>query len=142
MKRTVRRAGWPLCWRRGAPCLGALSTGLAQAEAQAAAPGLNPWNVVMGLLAVLVLILALAWLLRRVQQLPLGGHQQLRVSASVQVGVRERVVLVRAGDTQLLLGVAPGQVNLLHRFDEPLPEPSAPQPDFARTLQRLLGRGT
>lgn len=129
-------------WRYGLCAVWLMPT-LCLAEVQAATvQTVNPWNVIGGLTAVLALILALAWLLRRVQQLPLAGQQSLRVSAALQVGARERVVLVTAGDTQLLLGVAPGQVNLLHRFDQPLPEPqTTAHPDFQRVLQRFTGRG-
>jgi flagellar protein FliO/FliZ len=36
------------------------------------------------------------------------------------MGARERLVLVQVGSTQLLLGVAPGRISLLHQLDEPV----------------------
>ena len=48
-----------------------------------------------------------------------GGSDALKIEASVAVGTRERVVMVRAADTYLVLGVAPGQVRTLHVLDSP-----------------------
>ncbi|EQD42713.1 Flagellar biosynthesis protein, FliO, partial [mine drainage metagenome] len=38
----------------------------------------------------------------------------LEILASMPLGAKERAVLVKVGDAQILLGVAPGQVNTLH----------------------------
>lgn len=73
------------------------------------------------LIAVVLLIFACAWLAKR---MPLGGMSRsdaLKIEASVAVGTRERVVMVRAADTYLVLGVAPGQVRTLHVLDSPPP---------------------
>ncbi len=76
-------------------------------------------QLVLSLLVVVVAIVAVAWILRRVMHLqnPTGG--QLRILASLSLGSRERIVVVEAGETQLLLGVAPGRVVSLHVFDKP-----------------------
>ena len=41
----------------------------------------------------------------------------MRVVSALSVGMREKVVLVQVGEEQLLLGVAPGRVNVLHQFE-------------------------
>lgn len=70
-------------------------------------------------IAATALVLAIAWaalaLLARAsrRRLPSGG--QLRVVRGVAVGTRERVVLLRDGDSELLLGVSPGGVTLLDK---------------------------
>ena len=57
----------------------------------------------------------------------------------------ERAVLMRVGRTQVLLGVAPGQVSPLHVLAEPFEAP-APQStpaaavSFQALLRRSLGR--
>lgn len=103
-------------------------------------------QMTLGLVAVLALIFALAWAVRRfgrVQSLPTGA---LRVLGGLSVGTRERVVLVKIGNTQLLLGVAPGRVQTLHVLAEPI-EFSSPADvgagarDFADSLQSALRRG-
>jgi flagellar protein FliO/FliZ len=97
---------------------------------------------IVGTLAlVLGLILALAWLVRRVG--PLGGATgSMRVLGAVSVGQRERIVLVAVADRQLLVGVAPGSVRLLERFEEPLVAPPEPEggEDFAARLRAALAR--
>ena len=82
-----------------------------------------------GLLLVLAVLLAAAWLLKRYtfqQKIP-GG--EIRVIAGAAVGQRERVVLVEIGETWLVVGVAPGQVNALCTL--PRREIPARAPDLA-----------
>ena len=77
-------------------------------------------QMLFGLGLVIALIFFLAWFLKRIGGV--GGLAQsgLRVVATLPLSTRERIVLVQAGDKQLLLGVAPGRVNLLETFDEPV----------------------
>jgi len=76
-------------------------------------------QVLFGLLIVLAVVAATAWLLRRFSfgQHAMGGA--VRVVGGVALGPRERMVLVEVGETWLLLGVAPGQVNTLHTMQRP-----------------------
>lgn len=75
------------------------------------------WSLIQVLLALALVLAAVAgtaWLLRRFspgQNLAAGT---LRVVGGVAVGPKERIVLVEVGDTWLVVGVAPGQVNALH----------------------------
>ena len=76
-------------------------------------------QMLLGLAVVLGAVWATAWLLRRFApgQGVAGGA--LRVVGGVMVGPKERVVVVETGETWLLLGVASGQVNLLHSMPRP-----------------------
>ncbi len=97
-------------------------------------------QLLLGLGLVIVLIFALAWFVRRAGGL---GQSQggLRVVASLPLSTRERVVLVQAGEHQLLLGVAPGRVNLLQQFDTPVIDPQATPPGaFADRLREAVSR--
>ena len=102
-------------------------------------------QVFVSLLLVLGLIVLVAWLMRRYVTLPAGRSGALRMLAAISVGQRERVVLVQAGETQLLIGIAPGQVRTLHVFDKPVmladskPPPGAER--FAERLAAAMGRG-
>ena len=71
-------------------------------------------QMLAGLLLVLAVIGAAAWLLKRVAANPGTATGAIRVIAGAAVGQRERVVLVEIGGTWLVLGVAPGQVRSLH----------------------------
>lgn len=99
-------------------------------------------EVMLGLLAVVAAIVATAWIGRRVLRLQPGMDSRLRLVGGLSLGPRERIVLVQAGDTQLLVGVAPGRVQTLHVLDQPLaavPEERAVSPaaPFARILERF-----
>lgn len=71
-------------------------------------------QILAGLLLVLAVIGAAAWLFRRIAANPGTATGAIRVIAGAAVGQRERVVLVEIGGTWLVLGVAPGQVRALH----------------------------
>ncbi|MDP3858399.1 MAG: flagellar biosynthetic protein FliO [Stagnimonas sp.] len=109
------------------------------------APAASPWTVFGSLLLVVGLILLLARGLRGLQGARKGGAQALQLRGSLQVGSRERVVWMQAGETHLLLGVAAGRVNNLHVFEVPpdfdqidhkIPSSS----DFAARLKQVLDR--
>jgi len=97
----------------------------------AAAPGIaisQVTSLLVSLLVVLAAIAAVAWLVKRFAPRSLNGTGLLRVVAGAAVGPRERVVVVEIGSTWLVVGVAPGQVNMLQQI--PRPEHS-PEPDIA-----------
>lgn len=95
-------------------------------------------QLMTGLIIVVGLIFLLAWFLRRYSSLP-GQSRAMTVVASLPLSAREKIVLVQAGDKQLLLGVAPGSVNLLASYDPPLIQ-AGEKGDFALKLQQALSR--
>jgi len=125
---------------------------VAAAEASVPAPPPSPalpdplsWGALMqlglGLVLVVGLILLLAWLVRRVNGVAVAG-QGMKVLAAIPLGQRERAVLVQVGEQQMLLGVAPGRVNLLARFEEPVVDSAEVRgAAFAERLQQVLSRG-
>jgi flagellar protein FliO/FliZ len=99
------------------------------------------WQLTLGMLLVLGLILAIAWLLKRSGRFQVGAGGGLRILGGLSMGARERVVLIQAGETQLLLGVAPGRVQTLHVLEHPLqPQPAVTGSGFAEQLGRLLAK--
>ncbi len=109
----------------------------------AAAPSM--FGAVLALLAVLALIVGLGWVLKRLPGSGFKPAEGLRVVASLNVGAKERVVVVEVNGQQLLLGVTAGGINTLHQLPEalPIPEPARlPDlknlPNFAQLLQQRL----
>lgn len=109
----------------------------------AAAPSM--FGAVLALLAVLALIVGLGWLLKRMPGSGFRPAEGMRVVASLNVGAKERVVVVEVNGEQLLLGVTAGGINTLHRLPEPLPTPPPARlpdlknlPNFAQLLQQRL----
>lgn len=101
---------------------------------------------VSGVLVVIVLlILVCAWLARRLGFAPQKvSSQELKMTASVQVGQRERVVIVDTADARLVLGVTAQQITHLHTLPPSGPDENPPQSipphDFRQLLQNLVKR--
>jgi flagellar protein FliO/FliZ len=92
------------------------------------------------LLLVLGLIVGAAWLLKRTQKLQGNTNAVLKNISALAVGPKERVVVVEVGDDWLVLGVAPGQVRMLHTLPkQALPSGGATTPKFADWLARAKG---
>jgi len=91
---------------------------------------------ILALGLVIGLIFALAWILRRLPGTGLRPGDGLRVIAGVSLGNKERAVVIDINGQQLLLGVTPGAVSLLHTLETPLPEKTpARLPEFASLLR-------
>jgi len=95
-------------------------------------------QLIVGLMFVLLCIVVLAWLAKRFNRLQSSADGSLQILGGISMGARERVVLVQVGATQLLLGVAPGRINMLHQLEQPLEKSGA---DTEGRLDRSLGKG-
>ena len=71
-------------------------------------------QTIFALLLVLGLLIGLAWLLKRYGPKPGGGLANLRVVGALNLGGRERIMVVEVGDQWIVVGAAPGRVNALH----------------------------
>ena len=106
--------------------------------------GTNVVQMVVGLVFVLILVFAIAWLLRRVGSVSLRGGGALKVIGGMSMGARERVVLLQVGEEQLLVGVSPGRIQTLHVLENPIEVESKPAGTtmFADKLAEVLrGKG-
>jgi flagellar protein FliO/FliZ len=131
-----------------------LSGANAALSEEAARPGIVPppaavstgnlLQISLSLLLVLVAIIAVAWLLRRMNLAGQGAGTLLKVIGSVAIGQRERVTLIEVGDTWLVVGVGPGQIRTLHTLSKIEGVEAATQmpPDnkFALLLANLIKR--
>ena len=99
-------------------------------------------QLVLGLLLVVGLIFALAWLMRRLQNAGPGNGQVIEMIGSRALGPRDRLVLVQVGEEQILLGITPGRITPLHVLKTPVDvaETKAATPEFAQRLMELLGK--
>lgn len=121
-----------------------------QTAAHGGAAG-GAFEVTLALLLVVGVIAALAWFARRARGgLFRGRNARIQVLATQPLGVKESAVLVRVGDTDILVGVSQGSVRPLHVFapgantEAPPPppvDPTAPRaPTFKELLLRSLGK--
>jgi flagellar protein FliO/FliZ len=116
----------------------------AYAPPASAVPAGSMLQMLAGLLLVLAVIGAAAWLLKRFAANPGTATGAIRVIAGAAVGQRERVVLVEIGGTWLVLGVAPGQVSALHSMPKDSagnfrnPSPTPPPTGFQAWLRHVM----
>jgi flagellar protein FliO/FliZ len=103
-------------------------------------------QVTLALCIVLGAIFVCAWFARRMRNISGGRAGALSVVAELRLGPKERAVLLQVGATQLLLGVAPGQISALHVLAEPLAPQAGAAPtaldgvSFKALLRRSLGK--
>jgi flagellar protein FliO/FliZ len=102
----------------------------------------NLWQLTLGMIVVLGVMLGLAWILKRTGKFQMAAGGGLKILGGLSMGARERVVLLQVGETQLLVGVAPGRVQTLHVLDHPLEAREQPAGvGFADQLGRMMGKG-
>lgn len=128
-----------------AGCAAAQSERGAPAKPETVADPLGPGGLFQmfgGLILVLAIIIGLAWAVRRFGRFGPQGGGALRIVGGLSMGARERVVLLQAGETQILVGVAPGRVQTLHVLDKPVEPGSQPPGEqvFADRLKQVLSR--
>ncbi len=105
-------------------------------------------EVTLALLLVVGFIMLLAWGMKRMRRFGIGGSDRIQVLSDRALGPKERCVLVRVGDTDVLIGVAQGSVRTLHVFPvganteaPPAPVSDKPaMPNFKDLLMRSLGK--
>lgn len=97
-------------------------------------------RIVMGLASVLFLIMVLSWVVKRLQGVHVGAAKGFQSVASMMLGPKERITLIKAGSRYLLLGFGSGHVTLLYDFGEELPSGfnSQNKPAFAELLKSAV----
>jgi flagellar biosynthetic protein FliO len=80
---------------------------------QAGAPAGSLWQTLLALVAVLAVLGALAWFLKRYGPKAGGGTANLRIVGSLNLGGRERLLVVEVGSQWIVVGASPGRVNAL-----------------------------
>lgn len=121
----------------------------AAAHAAPVSPVASMGQVTLALLAVLAVMFAVVWAMRQFKRFNRATAGVLEVVQGISVGPKERAVLIRVHGQQLLVGVAPGCVNLLLHLpleagapaEAPLPIDAATinTPSFKALLKRSMG---
>jgi flagellar biosynthetic protein FliO len=70
-------------------------------------------QTLFALIVVLGVLGALAWFLKRYGPKAMGGNANLRVVGSLNLGGRERLLVVEIGNQWIVVGASPGRVNAL-----------------------------
>ena len=90
-------------------------------------------------------LVLMLWAMKRWQPKLAAGRGGLSVKAALSLGGRDRLIVIQAGERELLLGVSPGNITLLGDYDELLPsasaaEEKAPSSSAVDAFQKLLKR--
>jgi flagellar protein FliO/FliZ len=113
------------------------------------APAASPLSVgslaqlSLSLMAIIALLLAIGWVLKRTRLGASRGRGQLRVLDELALSPRERVLLLRVGDSQVLLGIGAAGIVGLTPLATPIvlpPAAPAPAPAFADRLREFMQR--
>lgn len=70
------------------------------------------WSI--GLVIVLGLFFLLVWVMKKLSGGSVAGSGQMQVLGGLSLGMREKIVLLKVGKQQLILGVSPGHIEKLH----------------------------
>ncbi|MFT5549026.1 MAG: flagellar protein FliO/FliZ [Candidatus Azotimanducaceae bacterium] len=73
-----------------------------------------------GLIMVVVIIFVLAWLIKKMNLTPQSQSGLIKVVAGLNLGARERVVLLEVGGEQILVGLCAGRMDKLHTLKMPI----------------------
>lgn len=98
---------------------------------------MDAMSMILSLLMVLVVIIISAVILKRFQGVR-HSINGLKIVTSLHLGAKEKLVVVQAGEKQLLLGVTAQQISLLETLDEPLISAKENSVDFAQSIAKLL----
>ncbi len=96
------------------------------------------------LLLVLAVFYAFAWFMRRMHHMP-AGEAGLQIVGGLNVGSKEKLIVVQIGEEQVLVGVTQQSINRLHVLKEPISVAGSGvigKPVFAKILDNVLKRGT
>lgn len=104
------------------------------AKVPAAIPGIG--QIVISLALVIGLVLLLAFVYKKMQ-LKMPGSKHFRVVATLNVGTRERLLVIEMQGKQRVIGVTANNVNFLFELETPLTEEKLAS-DFHTQLQSFL----
>jgi len=97
-------------------------------------------QVVAALIVTLGLVFACAFAVRRFGGIGVRGGQLIQVLSAAPIGSRERIVLLKVHDRQMLVGVTTSSITPLHVFDANAPDVPVATNDFKSILKGLAAR--
>lgn len=99
-------------------------------------------NWLASLLMVLAIFFLCVWVMRKSGKITSVGKNRISVLSGLSLGMREKLVLIKVGDRQLLLGVTPGRISKLLELqgDEQLFQDTdgTQRGEFGRKLLRAM----
>jgi flagellar protein FliO/FliZ len=98
-------------------------------------------QLTLSLIAIVALILAIGWVLKRFKLNAPRGSVDSEILDQLSVGPRERVLLIRIGEAQVLLGIGASGIVALTPLTAPISlKASSRAPAFAERLRDMMKR--
>ncbi len=114
-------------------------TGMTQSVSPLSAGSLA--QLTLSLIAIVALIFAISWLLKRFRVSLPRGSGNMAVLDQVSIGPRERIALVRVGDQQVLVGIGAAGIVALTPLATPIALTGVTRATpFAERLRDLMKR--
>ncbi|MBK1641873.1 flagellar biosynthetic protein FliO [Chromatium okenii] len=101
-------------------------------------------QLIGGLVIIILMILLLAWFLRRIPGLTTAGSSVIEILAVRAISSREQLLLVQVGEEQILIGLTPAGLSHLHTLRTPLIIPISEQSSgqFEQLLKQFRSVGS
>jgi flagellar protein FliO/FliZ len=114
-------------------------TGMAQPASPLSVGSL--WQLCLSLFAIVALILVISWALKRLKLAGPRGSGEIAVLDELSVGPRDRIVLIRVGESQVLVGISATGFVPLTPLAAPIVLKGRPEtPAFAERLRDIMKR--
>ncbi len=113
------------------------------AETSAVNSGVGFLQIAGALVFILLLMFGSAWLLKRIGPITAGNKIPLKIIGGINVGTRERVLVVEVDDQWMILGVTPNNISNLGSLDKrdlPTTNQSPAASAFQDWLQRTMDK--
>ncbi|MFZ6799854.1 flagellar biosynthetic protein FliO [Undibacterium sp. Di24W] len=124
------------------------SSALAQTKGQTSvSPTTGLLQIFLALVAVIGLMLLIAWLFKRIGPINSMNKVPMKVVGGLSIGNRERIMVVEVGDQWLVLGVTAQQINTLSSMPkqeiataDPAHANPNPENQFSHWLKKTLDK--
>lgn len=81
----------------------------------------NYLQMLLGLFFIVAFIFSIAWLIKRMGTLSPSHSSNLKIIAGLNVGQREKIIVVQIMDEQILVGVTQSNIQLLSKLENNIP---------------------
>jgi flagellar protein FliO/FliZ len=100
-------------------------------------------QIVFSLTMVVAIILGGGYLLRRTGQVKIPTPGPMKIVSSLSLGLKEKLLLVQVGETQILMAASAAGLQTVHVFAEPVViSDSEPLSAFQQKLQTMMSTGS
>ncbi|HTD07168.1 flagellar biosynthetic protein FliO [Undibacterium sp.] len=115
------------------------------AEQTAISPAAGLLQIFLGLIAVLALMAVAAWSFKKIGPVTTGNKVPVKIVGGVNVGNRERIMVVEVADQWIVVGITASQINTLSTMPKQInlaeqQDDAQPVNPFSTWLKRTMDK--